>query len=48
LPRIDPGDLAALDAAQRAAHGLSAGDMPASCLCPACLAGLTRALAGDS
>jgi len=46
LPRIDPGDLAALDAAQRAALGLPAGGMPESCLCPACLAGLAQALTG--
>ena len=45
LPRVDPADLAALDAAQRAALGLPAGRMPASCLCPACLAGLAQALA---
>jgi len=44
LPRIDPAELAALDAAQRAALGLAAGEWPASCFCPDCLATISRSL----
>lgn len=44
LPKLDPAQLAALEPQRRAALGLPLGALPASCLCPDCLAEIDRAL----
>ncbi|HRO61401.1 MAG TPA: cysteine-rich CWC family protein, partial [Burkholderiaceae bacterium] len=46
LPPIDPARLEALDAPARAALGLPAGMLSATCLCPDCLSQLAAALDG--
>ncbi|MCM5571674.1 cysteine-rich CWC family protein [Burkholderiaceae bacterium FT117] len=45
LPSLDPARLAGLSGAAREALGLPNGELPASCLCPACLAAVGDAIA---